>query len=50
MTRGHAWQGEACVAGLVCMVEGGMHSRGACMCGRRDGHCSGQLSSNIGSI
>ena len=30
MTRGHAWQGEACVAGLVCMVEGG---GGACIAG-----------------
>ena len=35
--RGHVWQG-------VCMA-GGMHGRGVCMRGRRDGHCSGRYAS-----
>ena len=33
MTVGHVWG--------TCVADGGMHGE-ACMCGRRDDHCSGQ--------
>ena len=53
---GHAWQRDVCMMGGVCMAEGacmadgGMYGKGGVhgmggMCGRRDGHCSGQYAS-----